>query len=124
MIKLAKPTIDVGYSSHGVLCSFSEIIELEQDRENEPFIDYAEADISELIDRDAIWLTSNPYNAFLYSLPADYYDMNKEDVIAEFPHWREEVVEFDLSHYELVLDTDDGDDGNLYLFKQDDVTTQ
>lgn len=115
MIKLTKPKYDIGYSSHGQHCDFEEIIELEQDRGNEPFINYTKNAIEPLQNRSAIWLTNDPIQALIYALPADDWNKTRQEIINENPDWKNEIVKVNLQDYECVEDTDDGDGGELYL---------
>lgn len=110
-----KPMITVGYSSHGEFCSLGEIIEVETERDNEPFTNFSDKDLLGYSDCSAIWVTRNPMNAFRYVLSASEWEMSEEEIIEHYPNWREDIEEIDCTNLYEVSATDDGDDGILMV---------
>lgn len=107
--------LEKGYSSHGYLSTFGEIAELERDRENEPFSSYTEDAIAEVAHYEAIWVTRDPMNAFRYAISASEWELSEDELIARYPHWREDIVEIDCQYLFELEGSDDGDDGCLMV---------
>lgn len=105
----------LGYSSHGVFCSLSEILELEQERENataEYIIDFLKKYPSKR-NCKAIWITSEPFLCFkMYSLSADYSNCEDSILKKQFSNWYYDIHEIDLSHMQMVCSDKQG--GYLY----------
>lgn len=115
-ITMEKTELKVGFSSHGCFARFEEIMELEiEERGNEPFVDFDEADIERYADCPAIWVTRAPINAFRYCLAAEEWEESVDVLMARYPDWRTEVEEIDCTHLYEVAESDDGDDGVLLV---------
>lgn len=114
-IHFKKPLFQTGYSSHGFVTTFEDIVETECDRENVPFIEYDLHDIAQYATCPAIWVTKDPYDAFLYALSADAYNADKADIMATHPKWKDSIVSVDTTDFMILLDSDDGDDGVLLV---------
>lgn len=110
-----KLPIEVGYSSHGNFSALGEIIEIEAERDNEPFINFEESDLLGYRDYPAIWVTRSPINAFRYVLTASEWELSDEELMKTYPNWREDIEEIDCSNLYGVAASDDGDDGVLMV---------
>lgn len=105
----------VGYNSHGGWSTLEDIVEVEAERGNEPFTDFPEDVLATYGDAPAIWVTTEPYDAFLYAVSADEYNEHPDVVKARYPEWRSEVFPIDCTGCLKVTDTDDGDGGYLII---------
>lgn len=114
-ILFEKPLFQTGYSSHGFVTTFDDIVKTECDRENVPFIEYDQHNIAQYGKCPAIWVTKDPYDAFLYALSANAYNADKANIMATHPEWKDSVVSVDTTEYMVVLDSDDGDGGVLLV---------
>jgi len=115
LIEFSEPTRPLGYSCHGCPCSFEGIVELEQDRENEPFSLYTADDIEPYRDKPAIWLTKDPFSAFLYAIPADDWNLPSKDIVDKYPDWKDHVTIVETKGYQKLTDSDDGMNGFLFV---------
>ena len=104
------------YSSHGFITSFKDIVEAEQERENEPFIDWNDVDIDPYADCSAIWVTTDPFQAFRYTLDAEESEESKEALEKIYPDWHDEIETVDCSNAMQIPETDDGDDGMVMIW--------
>lgn len=116
-ITLKEPQFPVGYSSHGYTAELDEIVFIEADRGNAPFTDIKPEDIKSYAKQQALWVTNDPYDAFMYCLPAKYSEWKREDVIAKFPDWQEDIESIDTDGYWVLDGSDDGDGGVIIIEK-------
>ncbi len=105
-----------GYSSHGVFCPLSEILELEQERENattEYIIGFLKSHPSKK-ERKAIWITNAPFFCFkMYHLSAEYSNYEDSIIKMKFSNWYYDIHTIDLSNMQLVCSDEQG--GYLYF---------
>lgn len=107
------------YNSHGNIMSMSEFIEIEvEDRSN-----YSKEEIEEWInkynikeDDKVIWVTPKKWVANRYNLSSeDWYKAEK------VPEEQMNVFEFDDNQGFIIPESDDGDDGYLFVFYKKDL---
>lgn len=113
----------IGYSSHGCVCPWSEIKELEVDeRENYPIREVGkwEKKYGLKPDTPVIWITTSIRMAISYEADAsDYYDiMDMDD--AELAGYMavneiEPPIAVDLSRGKIIEESDDGDYGYVFI---------
>lgn len=117
-IELEKPIEKIGYSSHGYTCPLREIVELETDRENEPFIDWSDKTIEQYGDCEAIWVATTHHAAFRYNISASEWDLPDDYIEKTYPDYKNDLYEMDLTTKNVykITDTDDGDDGYLIIW--------
>ncbi len=105
----------IGYSSHGVLCRLSEILKLEQERENattDCIIDFLNRHPSKKTSK-AIWITEDPFLCFkMYFLSAEYNNYKDCDINIKFYNWYDDIHAIDLFNMQLVCSDEQG--GYLY----------
>lgn len=114
-IVLVESPVKKGYNCHGWFSTFGEIVEIEIERENEPFISMDAIDIEPFKDFPAIWVCSKDIYAFRYSIDADDWNLSESEIKAKHPEWKEDIIEIDCSDLLKVEGTDDGDDGFLVV---------
>ena len=105
----------VGYNSHGYWSTLKDIVEIEAERENFPFTDFPDDLLATYGEAPAIWVTTDPYAAFVYAISADEYNEPRDVIKARYPSWRDEIETIDCAGGMKVIDTDDGDDGYLII---------
>ncbi len=108
-------SISKGYSSHGVFCSLSEVLELEQERGNAT-VDAISGFLKKYPSKKnskAIWVVNDPFLCFkMYSLLADYYNCEDTILKKQFPNWYYDIHEINLSNMQMVCCDEQG--GYLY----------
>jgi hypothetical protein len=110
------------YYTTGIPFSFKEFVELEvEDRENYDITEAKEImekyNISE--DDKVVWVSPHKWVAFRYSLSADDYD-KAEEIAEQNPQDVDNVIsEVDGSAGFLIPESDDGDEGYLFVFNQE-----
>lgn len=114
-MKFKKVWFNKAYSSHGKWTTFEEICELEQDRDNEPFVDYSDSEIEKYKDCPSLWITVDPWEAFMYFIYASEVEIPKKELEKDYPNWKKEIVEIDCEGYYVLEDSEDGDGGYLIL---------
>lgn len=110
---------EVYYSSHGHISTFKDLEETEIDRGNyseEDFEDWAAK--YDILDNDkAIWVTPDKRQAYSYYAAAGDYDkiMN-----GDFDNKIEkaDLVEFSTSDGFIIPESDDGDNGFIFIVKK------
>lgn len=105
-----------GYSSHGYLTTFKDIVEIEQERDNEPFIHWSTAEIEPYADCEAIWVTLDPFEAFRYTLDAEESQQSQDELIQKYPKWQEDIETIDCSQAKQISETNDGDGGFVMVW--------
>lgn len=115
MITFKKSEWITGYNSHGCFASFKEIVEIEQERENEPFISFTEEDIRSYGHYQAIWVARTAIAAFRYAVFAEDFELSEYEFSKKYPKYQEEVCKIDCSNLYVLMDSDDGDEGVLMI---------
>lgn len=105
----------IGYNSHGCPSTFKDIVQTEQERGNHPFTYIPDKFTQVFGDCPAIWITTDPFDAFLYNCLADEWNDDPETVKARHPGWEEEVQTIDCQGWRKLADSDDGDGGFLIV---------
>lgn len=104
-----------GYNSHGYWATLREIIDVEADRDNAPFDEFPQELVDLYGDYPAIWVTTDPYDAFLYDISASEYNEPRAVIKTRYPDWKEQIETIDCTNCLKVSDTDDGDGGFLIV---------
>lgn len=117
-----EPCVDAkGYNSHGYWSTLKEIVEVEAERDNEPFTDFPDLLLEAFGERPAIWVTTDPFEAYRYNISASEWNEEAEVVKARYPEWMEDVEVVRCEGCMKVLGTDDGDGGFLIVDLYDEA---
>ena len=119
----------IGYSSHGEFCTWAEMKETEVDERG----NYTKADVHKWErkyklkdDSQVIWITRSRRMAYAYAALAGQYDEimalpeeQLEDYVEE--HELGELSEFNLEDGVLIPESDDGDNGFIFIWRPADA---
>lgn len=118
----------IGYSSHGEYCSWAEMKNIEVDERN----NYTKSQVKrwerkyKLSDADdVIWITPSRKIAVAYGECASEYDAIMDLADSKLDEYMmergiEEPVEINLKDGLLIPESDDGDDGYLFVWRPED----
>lgn len=101
-IKFRKPHFQVGYSPHAKTKTFNRIVYDQVNLLKEPFVNYSNSDTYPYDSLPAMWVTSEPFEAFKQTLRPEERVHDYGRLILTYPHWKQKITKIDMCKYILL----------------------
>lgn len=101
-LKFRKPHFKVGYSHTGKTRTFNRLIYEQVNLLKEPFVNFSNSDTYPYDSLPAIWVTSEPFDAFKKRLRPEERVHDYGRLKLTYPNWKEQIVPVDMRNYILL----------------------
>lgn len=101
-IKFRKPHFQVGYTPFTKTQTFNRIVYDQVNLLKEPFVHYSNSDTYPYDSLPAMWVTSEPFEAFKQTLRPEERVHDYGRLILMYPHWKQEITKVDMRKYILL----------------------
>ncbi len=101
-IRFRRPHFKVGYSHNGQLRSFNRIVYEQTSLLKKPFVDYTNHDTYPYDSLPAIWVTSEPFEAFKQGLDPKELIHDRHRLVIRYPDWEKDVVAINMNDFIII----------------------